>query len=97
MPTVTEQAMDSSCRWRSSGLRSAATAGSTWTIESGRQRIRPSSWLPVAESSALKSGQAAAADTLVVADGFSCREQIEQGTGRGTLQLAEALARTVRN
>jgi len=50
----------------------------------------------------LKSGhpcarEAAAADTLVVADGFSCREQIEQGTGRGTLQLAEALARTVRN
>ncbi|HEX8791419.1 MAG TPA: FAD-binding and (Fe-S)-binding domain-containing protein [Polyangiaceae bacterium] len=30
--------------------------------------------------------------TLVVADGFSCRTQIEQGTGRGALHLAEVLA-----
>jgi len=29
----------------------------------------------------------------VLADGFSCREQIEQGTGHGTLHLA----RRVRN
>jgi hypothetical protein len=28
-----------------------------------------------------------AADTLIVADGFSCCEQIEQGTGHGTLHL----------
>jgi hypothetical protein len=31
--------------------------------------------------------RAAAADTLIVADGFSCCEQIEQGTGHGTLHL----------
>ena len=32
-------------------------------------------------------------DALVLADGFSCRTQIEQGgTGRGALHLAEALA-----
>ncbi|HUP43950.1 MAG TPA: FAD-linked oxidase C-terminal domain-containing protein [Thermoanaerobaculia bacterium] len=30
-------------------------------------------------------------DTLVIADGFSCREQIEQATGRKTLHLAEVL------
>jgi len=30
-------------------------------------------------------------DTLIVADGFSCREQIEQATGRPTLHLAEVL------
>jgi FAD/FMN-containing dehydrogenase/Fe-S oxidoreductase len=30
-------------------------------------------------------------DVLVLADGFSCREQIEQGTGRKTLHLAEVL------
>jgi len=30
-------------------------------------------------------------DVLVVADGFSCREQIEQATGRSTLHLAEVL------
>ena len=30
-------------------------------------------------------------ETLVIADGFSCREQIEQGTGRHPLHLAEVL------
>jgi len=34
----------------------------------------------------------AASGTLILADGFSCREQIEQGTGRTTLHLAELLA-----
>ena len=31
------------------------------------------------------------AETLIVADGFSCREQIEQGTGRKTLHFAEVI------
>jgi Fe-S oxidoreductase len=31
-------------------------------------------------------------DTLILADGFSCREQIEQGAGRETLHLADLLA-----
>jgi len=30
-------------------------------------------------------------DTLIIADGFSCREQIEQATGRKALHLAEVL------
>ncbi|MBK5257985.1 MAG: FAD-binding oxidoreductase [Thermoanaerobaculia bacterium] len=30
-------------------------------------------------------------ETLIIADGFSCREQIEQGTGRKTHHLAEVL------
>jgi Fe-S oxidoreductase len=30
-------------------------------------------------------------DTLIVADGFSCREQIEQATGRRAMHLAEVL------
>ena len=33
----------------------------------------------------------AAEDTLIVANGFSCREQIEQATGRQTLHLAQIL------
>jgi Fe-S oxidoreductase len=33
----------------------------------------------------------AAPETLVVADGFSCREQIAQGTGRRALHLAEEM------
>ncbi|HEX3405918.1 MAG TPA: FAD-binding and (Fe-S)-binding domain-containing protein [Caulobacteraceae bacterium] len=35
----------------------------------------------------------APASTLILANGFSCREQIEQATGRPTLHMAEALAR----
>jgi Fe-S oxidoreductase len=31
-------------------------------------------------------------DTLIIADGFSCREQIGQGTGRQALHLAQVLA-----
>jgi FAD/FMN-containing dehydrogenase/Fe-S oxidoreductase len=33
----------------------------------------------------------ASPDTLLVADGFSCREQVTQATGRPTLHLAEAV------
>ncbi|GAB49726.1 FAD-binding and (Fe-S)-binding domain-containing protein [Mobilicoccus pelagius] len=35
-------------------------------------------------------------DDLVLADGFSCRTQIEQGTGRSGLHLAEVLRRALR-
>ena len=31
------------------------------------------------------------ADTLIVSDGFSCREQILQATGRNAIHLAEAM------
>ena len=31
-------------------------------------------------------------ETLVIADGFSCREQIRQGTGRLPLHFAEVVA-----
>jgi Fe-S oxidoreductase len=34
----------------------------------------------------------AAADTLLVADGFSCATQIEHGTGRRPVHLAQAIA-----
>jgi hypothetical protein len=36
--------------------------------------------------------RAAAPDTLILADGFSCREQIVQTTGRRAMHLAEVLA-----
>jgi hypothetical protein len=32
-------------------------------------------------------------ETSILANGFSCREQIEQGTGRKTLHIAELAAR----
>jgi Fe-S oxidoreductase len=37
----------------------------------------------------------AAPDTLIVADGFSCREQIAQTTGRQPLHLAQVLSRSL--
>ena len=39
----------------------------------------------------LPAVRAAAPETLIVADGFSCREQIAQATGRRALHLAEVL------
>jgi hypothetical protein len=40
----------------------------------------------------LPAVRAAPADTLILADGFSWREQIIQGTGRRALHIAQALA-----
>jgi FAD/FMN-containing dehydrogenase/Fe-S oxidoreductase len=40
--------------------------------------------------------RAASPDTLIVADGFSCREQIEQSTGRRAMHLAEVLQLAMR-
>jgi len=45
----------------------------------------------VGELVLLPAVRRAAADTLIVADGFSCREQIAQSTNRGALHLAEVL------
>ena len=45
----------------------------------------------IAEQALLPALRAAPADRLVLADGFSCREQIAQLGGRRALHLAEAL------
>jgi FAD/FMN-containing dehydrogenase/Fe-S oxidoreductase len=45
----------------------------------------------VGERHLLPAIRAAAAETLIVADGFSCREQIAQATGRRALHLAEII------
>jgi Fe-S oxidoreductase len=47
--------------------------------------------LKVGERVVLPAVRRAAPDTLIVADGFSCREQIAQATGRRPLHLAEVL------
>ena len=49
----------------------------------------------IGESVLLPKVRSAERDTVVVANGFSCREQIEQATGRETLHLAEVLAGTL--
>ena len=45
----------------------------------------------IGERALLPAVRAAAAETLIVSDGFSCREQIAQLTGRKALHLAEIL------
>jgi FAD/FMN-containing dehydrogenase/Fe-S oxidoreductase len=47
--------------------------------------------LAVGERVLLPAVRAAARETLIVADGFSCREQIAQTTDRGALHLAQVL------
>ena len=44
-----------------------------------------------AERMLLPAVRDAGSDTLIVADGFSCREQIAQATGRNSLHLAQVL------
>ncbi len=45
----------------------------------------------VGERVLLPAVRQAAPDTVIVSDGFSCREQIRQATGRRTMHLAEAM------
>ncbi len=48
--------------------------------------------MTIGERVLLPAVRKAPSDTLILANGFSCREQIEQGTGRPTLHLADLLA-----
>ncbi len=48
--------------------------------------------MQIGERKLLPKVRATPDDHLIIADGFSCREQIEQATGRKTLHLAEVLA-----
>lgn len=45
----------------------------------------------VGERVLLPAVRNASPDTLIVADGFSCREQIRQSTGRRAVHIAEAM------
>jgi Fe-S oxidoreductase len=47
--------------------------------------------MTVGERALLPAVRGAAPDTLVVADGFSCRQQVEQATGRRPLHLAQVI------
>jgi FAD/FMN-containing dehydrogenase/Fe-S oxidoreductase len=50
----------------------------------------------VAERVLLPAVRSAAQDTLIVTDGFSCREQILQGTGKRAMHVAEVLRLALR-
>jgi hypothetical protein len=48
--------------------------------------------LTAAERVLLPTSRTAARETIILANGFSCREQIEQCTSRLTLPVAELIA-----
>jgi Fe-S oxidoreductase len=52
--------------------------------------------MQIGEKKLLPKIRATSEDRLIIADGFSCREQIEQATGRKTYHLAEVLAKSPR-
>ncbi len=51
--------------------------------------------IQIGERNVLPRIRATTQDQLIIADGFSCREHIEQATGRKTYHLAEALANSI--
>jgi Fe-S oxidoreductase len=51
----------------------------------------------VGERVLLPAVREASRDTIIIADGFSCREQIAQGTDREALHLAQVLQMAIRN
>jgi Fe-S oxidoreductase len=62
-------------------------AGS-WGFEAGHYDVS----MAAGDHALLPAVRGADRDTLVVADGFSCRTQIEHGAGRRALHVAEVLA-----
>jgi Fe-S oxidoreductase len=52
--------------------------------------------MKVGERALLPAVREAGSETLLIADGFSCREQIEQSTGRHAMHLAEVLRLALR-
>ena len=52
--------------------------------------------LKMGELSLLPAVRKAAPDTIIVADGTSCRHQIKDGTGREALHVAQLLAMSVK-
>ena len=53
--------------------------------------------MQMAEASLLLSVRKAPADTIVVADGTSCRHQIHDGTGRAALHVARVLGAALKH
>lgn len=52
--------------------------------------------LKIGEDKLLPLVRDAAPETIVVTNGFSCREQIQQGAGRHTLHIAQLAQRAIK-
>ena len=60
-----------------------------WGVEKGHHEVS----VAVAEQQLLPAARAAAADDVVLADGFSCRTQLDALSDRSGEHLAQLLAR----
>lgn len=80
--------MDLNFEWLDSGC--CGMAGSF-----GFERDKYQVSIDIGEQVLLPAVREADADTLLIADGFSCREQISQTTDRSAMHLAEVLARAI--
>jgi len=52
--------------------------------------------MQIGEDRLLPAVRQAAADTIILTNGFSCREQIEQGAGRRSMHIAELALQALR-
>ena len=57
----------------------------------GFEKDKYATSVAIGELELLPAVRSAPEDWLIIADGFSCREQIQQCTGRNSLHLAELL------
>jgi Fe-S oxidoreductase len=62
-----------------------------WGVEKGHHDVS----VTIAEQQLLPAVRDLAPDAVVLADGFSCRTQLDQLAGRRGLHLAELLARSL--
>ena len=81
--------------WSGLGSTSSSStpAAAAWPAPSASRRTTTRSRSPSASGSSSRPCARPAPETLILADGFSCREQIAQVTGRRPLHLAELLRR----
>jgi FAD/FMN-containing dehydrogenase/Fe-S oxidoreductase len=72
--------------WSAAGGTCCGLAGS-WGFEQAKYDLS----MQIGEQSVFPAVRAAADTTVVVADGFSCRNQIRHGTGRRAVHIAQVL------
>ncbi len=78
---------------RSSGSTTSCStpAAAAWPARSGSRASITTSRSPSASGCCCRPCARPTPDTLIIADGFSCREQIAGLTGRGALHLAQVI------
>ena len=72
-------------------FESSIRAVAAWPVRSASKRSTMTYRSPVANERCSRPCESAETDTLIIADGFSCQEQIRQQASRHAYHLAEVL------